>query len=210
MSARELANAIDAGTDTPETRQWCECMALIATGMLVKRARRFVGFSPALFRRYLHAEGRLRKRYSHAMKWGRRRRYGKAAIEAALTEVATTQSSFRAALFARGFTQAQYIKISRWTQTDPWLREAYRAAKEAQRTRLVVGVLDRFWSDEAAGTKSGRRRINQAWHAIRKLRPAGVRRRAAAERREGQAAVDPVRGTLAAARRRAKQSRRPA
>jgi len=180
-------------------------MALISTGMLVERARKSVGLPPALFRRYIHADGRLRKRYLHAMRWGRRRRYDKAAIEAALAEVATTRSSFRAALLARGFTEAQHKNIVRWTQSDPWLREAYRAAKGAQRTRLTVGVLDQFWNDEAAGTKSGRRLINQAWSAVRKLQSIRARRLAAVEYRAARAAADPAGEKLMAARRRARR-----
>jgi hypothetical protein len=202
--AKQLAEDLDAGADTPEAARWRKCVALIGSGVYAAQARRQAGFPRRRLRRYLRAEPRLRARYEYARRWGRRRGYSKLAIEEALAEVVNTDTGLKAALARRGFTPVQQNRILCWAQTDPELSIAYQRAKAAQRMRLLVGLKDRAWSEPLR--RSGRRAVSQELRKIDNLRPVRIRRANAIAYREAYAQREPLKAALHAARRRSKRA----
>ncbi len=196
---------------SPETaitdEQFRDVIRRVGTGAAVRRALKEIRCGHELFARYLALNADKRARFEYAQRWGaKRKRYSKLAIEEALIEMASSGISLRAALANHGFPKRhQYLRILRWTKTDPDIRGAYLSAKAAQQLLMVERVKTRFWNQEdAAHTQQGRRTIHRAWYAVDRLRPDRHRKRDAAARREALASMDHVKGLLQSARRRAK------
>jgi hypothetical protein len=183
---------------------WLELMRRICAGTNPRTAMGQVGVSRGVVAAYRRADPSLAHHYRACVKAGRRKRWPMLVLEEVFDEIASTNTTAKAALMRRGYTEAEANGFYRVVWGDPDLAEQYQQAKAIQQEALRGELMSETWSriDEIASSAAAgqhTRTFNKAELAIRKLLPQRQRRAEAKEFRAERVKGDP----LAAARLRA-------